>query len=132
MKNWDVICSYMDDEIRERVHTEMAPCTEMEFLTRYLELDPGFDELLDEVGYEGEKTIDGYEIIRGKAIAAGDDERQDALFIHKIDDEFGDGDMIVFGYDMPEDADELQDGIFEDAGCWTTDQEVIDTFKKGV
>lgn len=37
----------MDDEIREQVHTELAPCTAKEFLTRYLELDPGFQDLLD-------------------------------------------------------------------------------------
>lgn len=36
--DWDVIVNFMDDEIRERVHMEIAPCTEEEFLTRYLEL----------------------------------------------------------------------------------------------
>lgn len=24
--NWDAIASYMDDEIRETVHAELAPC----------------------------------------------------------------------------------------------------------
>ena len=35
---WDVVVNYMDDNIRERVHDELAPCTEEEFLNRYLEL----------------------------------------------------------------------------------------------
>ena len=28
----------MDDDLREQVHTEIAPCTEREFLARYCEL----------------------------------------------------------------------------------------------
>nr|DAP14060.1 MAG TPA: hypothetical protein [Caudoviricetes sp.] len=35
---WAVIVSYMDDNIREDVHFELAPCEELEFLVRYLEL----------------------------------------------------------------------------------------------
>ena len=35
---WDTIVNLMDDETRERVHEELAPCTNEEFLTRYLEL----------------------------------------------------------------------------------------------
>lgn len=35
---WDVVANYMDDDIRETVHAELAPCTEMEFLHRYLQL----------------------------------------------------------------------------------------------
>lgn len=45
-KDMDVIGTYMDDDIRETVHFELAPCTPEEFLTRYLELDPDFEELL--------------------------------------------------------------------------------------
>lgn len=29
---------YMDDDIRERVHAELAPCTDREFLELYLAL----------------------------------------------------------------------------------------------
>ena len=36
--SWDTIVSFMDDDTREAVHNEIAPCTEIEFLTRYLEL----------------------------------------------------------------------------------------------
>lgn len=35
---WDVIENRMDDDIREKVHYELAPCTNLEFLTRYLYL----------------------------------------------------------------------------------------------
>lgn len=42
----NTIASYMDDETRETVHHELAPCTHEEFLKRYLELDPNFTELL--------------------------------------------------------------------------------------
>lgn len=35
---WDSIVQAMDDETRERVAAELPPCTEAEFLARYLEL----------------------------------------------------------------------------------------------
>lgn len=37
---WDIIVNMMDDETREKVHEEIAPCTDIEFLTRYLEIAP--------------------------------------------------------------------------------------------
>lgn len=37
------IAVYMEDEIREKVHFELAPCEPEEFLRRYLELDPEFE-----------------------------------------------------------------------------------------
>lgn len=40
------IADYMNDEIREQVHAELAPCTPEEFLTRYLQLDCEFINLL--------------------------------------------------------------------------------------
>ena len=43
----DAIAAFMDDEKRERVHFELAPCEPKEFLIRYLELDPDFETLLD-------------------------------------------------------------------------------------
>lgn len=33
---WDVIVSFMDDDIREKVHIACAPCAETEFLHFYL------------------------------------------------------------------------------------------------
>ena len=40
--DYEVIESYMNDEIRERLHSELAPCTEQEFFDRYIEEDPNF------------------------------------------------------------------------------------------
>ena len=37
---WNAIVQMMDDDTREKVHDELAPCTELEFLIRYLELAP--------------------------------------------------------------------------------------------
>ena len=42
----DVIATYMDDEIRESLVWELAPCKPEIFLERYLEEDPDFEELL--------------------------------------------------------------------------------------
>lgn len=33
---WDAIVDMMEDEIREEVHDDLAPCTEEEFLAEYL------------------------------------------------------------------------------------------------
>ena len=43
----DAIASYMDDDKREQVHAELAPCEPEEFLKRYSELEPDFTELLE-------------------------------------------------------------------------------------
>ena len=40
------IAVYMEDEIREKVHFELAPCDPEEFLKRYLELAPDFEKVL--------------------------------------------------------------------------------------
>lgn len=45
-KIMDTIASYMDDDIREQVHYELAPCTPEEFLIRYLDLYPEFEAVL--------------------------------------------------------------------------------------
>ena len=36
----------MDNDIREQVHFELAPCKPEEFLKRYIELDPRFKNVL--------------------------------------------------------------------------------------
>lgn len=45
----DAIVPYMDDDIREKVHFELAPCEPVDFLKRYLELDkdPDFWDVLE-------------------------------------------------------------------------------------
>lgn len=45
-KTMDAIAVYMDDDKREKVHFELAPCEPEEFLKRYLELDPDFEDVL--------------------------------------------------------------------------------------
>lgn len=45
-KLMDTIASYMDDDIREQVYLELAPCTPEEFLIHYLDLDPEFEVVL--------------------------------------------------------------------------------------
>lgn len=52
-KYWEAIVNMMDDDIRERVADELAPCTNEEFLKRYLELDPEFQNVLDSEFYGG-------------------------------------------------------------------------------
>lgn len=43
----DDIAIYMDDDIREQVHNELAPCAPEEFLRRYVELSPNFKKFLE-------------------------------------------------------------------------------------
>lgn len=45
-KTMDAIAVYMDDDKREQVHFELAPCDPEEFLKRYLELEPDFEDIL--------------------------------------------------------------------------------------
>lgn len=33
---WDAIVEMMDDDIRERIHNRLAPCSEAKFLEEYL------------------------------------------------------------------------------------------------
>lgn len=33
--HWDAIANLMDDEIREELHSKLAPCTEQKFFTAY-------------------------------------------------------------------------------------------------
>lgn len=42
----ETIAVYMDNEIRERVHNDIAPCEPQEFLKEYLKQDPGFVDVL--------------------------------------------------------------------------------------
>ncbi len=38
----------MDDEIREMLHFELAPCTQEEFIEKYCEYDSEFREFADD------------------------------------------------------------------------------------
>ncbi len=47
---WESIVEMMNAEIREELHEELAPCDEIEFLTRYIELHyNSFNESFDRV-----------------------------------------------------------------------------------
>ena len=49
----DAIAGLMDDETREKVHRELAPCEPIEFLKRYCELEASFGAVLkNEFGIE--------------------------------------------------------------------------------
>ena len=37
-RRYEAIVSLMDDDLREEVHTELAPCTDEAFVRRYAEL----------------------------------------------------------------------------------------------
>jgi len=45
----DTLAVYMDNDVRERVHAELAPCTPTEFLKRYLIYEPGFSTVVKNV-----------------------------------------------------------------------------------
>ena len=45
-ENWDAIVNLMDDDIREDLHNEIAPCGNAIFLTAYC--DRHFDEFGEE------------------------------------------------------------------------------------
>jgi hypothetical protein len=42
----DVIATYMDDDVREDIAFDLAPCTPEEFLKEYVNRDEDFEELL--------------------------------------------------------------------------------------
>lgn len=72
-----------------------------------------------------------YEITTIKAIAecAGEPEIQDALLIHNTNEEFNDGDCILFGYTADEfEADEdITEALINNTPCtaWTVDGEGV-------
>ena len=50
---WELLILAMDDTIREKVHLELAPCTNQEFLDRYMEL--ATEDLI--IGDENDKIL---------------------------------------------------------------------------
>lgn len=45
---WEDIVNYMEDEFRENVHYDLAPCTNREFLLEYCERDASFPTFLEQ------------------------------------------------------------------------------------
>ena len=73
-------------------------------------------------------TINGHEVefTACTAIAASicDTVRQTAVFVHDADDEFGNGDGVIFSVSVPEDAEEVASVLQE---CIDTEQETLNT-----
>ena len=87
----------------------MLPAYERKFIMKTFEIN----------GHEVEFTA-------CTAIAEGDTERQQAVLVHDVGDEFRDGDGVIFGVDLPDNADSanalLQEYI-------ETDYEVLSTIQ---
>lgn len=60
------------------------------------------------------------------AVSIGDTERQNAVFVHDLNDEFRNGDFVAFGYDLPEDENEAEN-ILSDSSAQSTEQADLDT-----
>lgn len=120
-KVWNTIASYMDDDIREQVHDELAPCSNTEFLKRYLELDPKFEKVLqqefNEVVYEAKRKMkkvkeneDEFELV---SIEAPEDEKS-IIIKYELDGEKGEKildeeDDIEYYKEIVSDTDDLTD-----------------------
>jgi hypothetical protein len=73
-------------------------------------------------------TITNCEFTACTAIAAtiGDTERQNAVFVHDLNDEFHNGDFVAFGWELPEDEEDARN-ILEDYSSHSSDREDLDT-----
>lgn len=47
-KDFEVIVTYMNDEIREQLHSEIAPCSELYFLRQYAKKDPSIIDVMEQ------------------------------------------------------------------------------------
>ncbi len=78
-ETWESIASYMNDDIREQVHFELAPCTATEFMERYLELDEEFAEIayrmIDEECLRGHNDEERTSVSRKYFRAVGGEEQ---------------------------------------------------------
>lgn len=54
-EDMNTIAQYMDDDLRERLHRELAPCSPAAFITAYVAEDPSFEVTLKEFNF-----LDGY------------------------------------------------------------------------
>ena len=100
---WENIANYMDDEKREQIHAELAPCTKREFLARYLELDPEFENVLaSEFSICDVDDLEEYRVLHiggnqdGKVVAVERNE-QDAIELARDYDEQHNGEDGYIG-----------------------------------
>ena len=75
---WDAIVTYMNDDIREDVHFDLAPCSEEEFLDEYVKRDPEFEKLLKSSELKWRSKMRVYKLLRKLS-----DGNLYPLFIHK-------------------------------------------------
>lgn len=70
----------------------------------------------------------GYQFSECTAIAleSGDYSRQKAVFCHMIDDEFRDGDIVIFGYELPTVEAEAEN-MLNDYSAHSSDYETLKT-----
>lgn len=87
----------------------------------------GFGEAWDK---KPGKVFGSMEIMECEAIAleAGDTEPQKALFVHYTDEQPGDADWVVFGFEMPEDEDDVKN-MQADTMAWSADWETLETVR---
>lgn len=73
-------------------------------------------------------TILNCEFTACTAIAAsiGDTERQNAVLVHDLNDEFRNGDFVAFGWELPEDEEDARN-ILEDSSSHSSDAEDLET-----
>ena len=64
-----------------------------------------------------------------EAVADGDCAYQHALFITNTDDEFHDGDCVLFGYDVLGSEEELMEILNNDHSAFTRYHEVLKTVR---
>lgn len=138
----DAIAIHMNDEIREQVHFQLAPCTPDEFLAAYLEKDPDFEDLLkSEFGWKEDDDMAAYIVIEESRDAVGDIQNKDyaskedaikaanRLWNHLTDSEKGQTTVCVLeSVNQDPDAPDHMDGnvIWQDGNEPDDNQESTD------
>ena len=95
----DNIASYMDDEIREKLHGQIAPCSPEEFIWAYIREDPSFEDLLEQ---EFNFDADGIEIFRGEVVRFFYDDLEFFFTVYGEDIEVYADDEYQFGITLGE------------------------------
>lgn len=94
------ISSYMVDEIRERLHNEIAPCSFEEFLDAYIKEYPTFLEIL-----ENEMEFERFDLVNMQSVTFTCNgvevefaESYGVLYIHDVNDQFHECDRLTIDY----------------------------------
>ena len=132
----DAIAVLMDDEVRERVHRELAPCTPETFLKRYCELVPEFETVLNgEFSVEidrvkGESNMKTIELLNKVVKLGFDRERALADIDASLDDVIGVDNRkplaeeeiseelandILFGFECETDKPKISDKVMDES-----------------